>query len=201
MCQLGAPGPKLAFLVLMEVFKVTLSRCGWAQQDEQLMQYHDTEWGVNPGTDSQWLEMVVLETFQAGLSWRTVLHKREAIRQALVSFDVARLADKSSADVDIWMQNKLLIRNRKKLESAIKNAKVVQDIVAQHFSMNHILLPMKDQPDILLPYLCKTFHFVGRTTAESIAYATGLLPAPHESTCFLHVAEGRPELPFVDSPV
>jgi DNA-3-methyladenine glycosylase I len=100
-----------------------LSRCRWAQSDALMAQYHDEEWGV-PQYDSRALwEMLMLEGFQAGLSWSVVLKKREAFRKAFKNFEPARIAKLTDADVEKLLTNADIIRSRAKIEATIAGAK------------------------------------------------------------------------------
>lgn len=101
----------------------TLTRCKWADSDALMAQYHDTEWGV-PLRDSRTLwEMLMLEGFQAGLSWSVVLKKREALRKAFKNFEPARVARLGEADIERMLQNADIIRSRAKIEATIGGAK------------------------------------------------------------------------------
>lgn len=164
---------------------VDLRRCAWAQTDALLQHYHDHEWGQPPTTDAGWLEMITLEAFQAGLSWRTVLHKRANFRRAMADFRLTELASLDEVGVERLLSDPGLIRNRKKILATVENARIALDLVRAHGSLTDLLKQYAGVRHELLPYLCATFRFVGPTTAESIAYATGLLPAPHEDGCFL----------------
>jgi DNA-3-methyladenine glycosylase I len=108
-----------------------LQRCAWCEGDAQLRDYHDTEWGV-PVRDSRLLwETLMLEGFQAGLSWITVLRKREAFREAFANFDPARVARFGDADIERLMANPGIIRARAKLEATIRGAQVFQEMEAR----------------------------------------------------------------------
>lgn len=99
-------------------------RCAWAQNDPMMSEYHDTEWGV-PIYDSRELwEMMILEGFQAGLSWQIILHKRTGFRKAFKKFDPKKIAKFTSEDVDRLMQDEGIIRARLKIEATIHNAKL-----------------------------------------------------------------------------
>ena len=99
-------------------------RCAWAQGDALMAKYHDEEWGV-PQHDPRMLwEMLVLEGFQAGLSWRTVLHKREAFRQAFAGFEPARVARFGSEEVDRLVADPGIVRSRAKIEATIASARI-----------------------------------------------------------------------------
>jgi DNA-3-methyladenine glycosylase I len=106
-------------------------RCAWAGDDSLMQQYHDEEWGV-PQRDSRMLwEMLVLEGFQAGLSWRTVLHKREAFRKAFAGFDPARVARFGPREVDRLLADPGIVRSRAKIEATIAAAKIHCDMAAR----------------------------------------------------------------------
>lgn len=105
-----------------------MERCGWVGQDELYKEYHDTEWGV-PEYDSRALwEKLVLDGFQAGLSWITILKKREAFREAFEGFDPERVARFGEADVVRLLGNAGIVRHRGKIEGAIKGARVFLEI-------------------------------------------------------------------------
>lgn len=99
-------------------------RCGWPGDDPLMLGYHDEEWGVPVHEDRKWFEFMVLDAFQAGLSWRTVLHKREAFREVFHDFDPVRVASMSKKQVEGACGNPAIIRNRLKIQAAIRNAKV-----------------------------------------------------------------------------
>ena len=99
-------------------------RCGWAGDDPVMQAYHDTEWGV-PVRDSRLLwEMLMLEGFQAGLSWRTILHRREGFRAAFAGFDPAKVAAFGAEDVERLMGDPGIIRARAKIEATIAAARI-----------------------------------------------------------------------------
>ena len=102
-----------------------LVRCAWANGPEDYQRYHDEEWGREVREDAALFERLCLEGFQAGLSWLTVLRKREAFREALAGFVPEQLARQGEADVSRHLQNVGLIRHRGKLEAAIANARAL----------------------------------------------------------------------------
>jgi DNA-3-methyladenine glycosylase I len=163
---------------------MSVVRCRWAEGHPLLEAYHDKEWGARPRSDVEWFESIVLETLQAGLSWRTVLLKREAFRQAFERFDLDKVSSMTPTDVDRMMNDATLIRHRAKLESVIVNARIAKERIAEEGSLAQAMDSRSDSPTSLLKYLSSTFRFVGPTTAMSIAHATGLLPTPHEPHCF-----------------
>ncbi len=105
------------------------TRCPWAQFDDPLyLAYHDKEWGVPTHDDQVIYEFLVLEVFQAGLSWRTVLHKRKNFRKAFAGFDYRKVAKFGARDIARLLTNAGIIRNRAKVQAAITNAKLLLDI-------------------------------------------------------------------------
>ena len=98
-------------------------RCAWMGDDALMLRYHDDEWGVPLHDDRRWFEFMVLDAFQAGLSWRTVLYKREAFRKVFYGFDPGKVVRMSQRAVDNALQNKGIIRNRLKIQATIKNAR------------------------------------------------------------------------------
>lgn len=107
---------------------LTNARCGWAGTDELYVKYHDEEWGRLVTDDQTLFEFLVLEGAQAGLSWITILRKREGYRKAFHNFDVEKVAQMTSEDVDRLMQFDGIIRNRLKIHSTINNAKLFMAI-------------------------------------------------------------------------
>ena len=102
-----------------------MKRCSWVDENSQVYKdYHDNEWGVPKYDDRELFELLILEGFQAGLSWLTVLKKREAFRKAFDNFDVKKVAKYDAGKVDELLKNEGIIRSRRKIESAINNAKV-----------------------------------------------------------------------------
>lgn len=98
-------------------------RCPWPADDPKMIAYHDTEWGVPVHDDRKHFEFLILEGAQAGLSWRTILNRREGYRKAFANFDPAKVARFTPARVEKLMHNAAIIRNRLKIEAAVNNAK------------------------------------------------------------------------------
>jgi DNA-3-methyladenine glycosylase I len=98
-------------------------RCGWPGDDPLMVRYHDEEWGVPLHDDRKWFEHIILDAFQAGLSWKTVLHKREAFHQVFYGFDPERVAGMSENAINRAIVNPAIIRNRMKIRAAVSNAK------------------------------------------------------------------------------
>jgi DNA-3-methyladenine glycosylase I len=116
-----------------------LRRCGWCSSDPLYIAYHDSEWGVPSHDDRHLFEMLVLEGAQAGLSWLTILRKRDAYREAFDGFEVARVARFTPARIEELMKNPGIVRNRLKLQSAVRNANAVLGIQGEFGSFDRFL--------------------------------------------------------------
>ena len=115
-------------------------RCSWLDETSEIyVKYHDNEWGVPKYDDRELFELLVLESFQAGLSWLTVLKKREAFRNAFDDFDVEKVASYDQAKVEELLQNKDIIRSRGKINAAILNAKVFINIQKEYGSFSNYI--------------------------------------------------------------
>ena len=179
-----------------------LIRCGWARNDLAI-HYHDEEWGVPVHDDRTWFEFLILEGAQAGLSWDTILGKRDAYREAFDNFDPAKVARYNQRKLDSLMKNEGIVRNRLKIVSAVGNAKAflavqkesgsfdqfIWDFVCGKPKVNHPR-SLKDVPartpesDSLSKALRKRgFNFVGSTICYAFMQATGLVD-DHLVTCF-----------------
>jgi DNA-3-methyladenine glycosylase I len=106
----------------------TATRCAWAGTDPQMVAYHDTEWGVPVHEDAVHFEFLVLEGAQAGLSWSTILKRREGYRKAFAGFDAAKVARFTPARVEKLLGDPSIIRNRAKVESAVRNARAFLEV-------------------------------------------------------------------------
>jgi DNA-3-methyladenine glycosylase I len=116
------------------------SRCEWAPAADPLyLAYHDEEWGVPSRDDRHLFELLVLEGAQAGLSWATILHKREGYRRAFAGFDPGRVARFGARDVERLLADPGIVRNRLKVESAVANARVVLSLRDEHGSFSDYL--------------------------------------------------------------
>jgi DNA-3-methyladenine glycosylase I len=140
-------------------------RCAWAGTDPLLVRYHDTEWGVPQHDDCRLFEFLVLEGAQAGLSWITILRKRESYRQAFDGFDPQRVAAYDAARIEQLLGNPNIVRNRRKIESAVRNARVFLKIQAEFGSFDAYLSRfVSGRPKI---NRWKTLRAVPAETAES----------------------------------
>lgn len=168
-----------------------LSRCGWVGSDPEYMAYHDTEWG-RPLTDDQRLfEKVCLEGFQAGLSWITILRRREAFRAAFTGFDPAIVAEFTEDDVQRLLANAEIIRHRGKIEATISNARATLELDRPIGELIWQFAPSKAKPRPLtyadIPAITDEssalsaelrrcgFRFVGPTTMYALMQSAGLV--------------------------
>lgn len=113
-----------------------MKRCDWCGTDPLYVHYHDTEWGVPVHNDRKHFEFLILETMQAGLSWITILRKRENFRHAFAQFNPEKVARFENKEIEWLLQNKGIIRNRLKIESAIKNARAFLKIIEKYGSFD-----------------------------------------------------------------
>ena len=116
--------------------KTEPTRCSWAGNDPVMRAYHDSEWGVPLHDDRQLFEFLVLEGAQAGLSWSTVLNKRDAYRRAYHGFDIAKVARMTDAALDKLLLDPALIRNRLKIYSARRNARAALEVIGEFGSLD-----------------------------------------------------------------
>jgi DNA-3-methyladenine glycosylase I len=128
----------------MTGFDDGLSRCPWCARSPLEMEYHDREWGVPRYDDAGQFEFLVLESAQAGLSWTTILKKREGYRAAFAGFDPVRVAAFTANDVERLARDEGIVRNRKKIESAIGNARLFLELAARHGSFSRWLWAFVD---------------------------------------------------------
>ncbi len=180
-------------------------RCEWSQKSEIYSQYHDEEWGKPLHDDQKLFEFLILEGMQAGLSWITILKKREAFREAYNNFDVLKVAAFDQLKVEELMQNSGIIRNRSKIEASINNAKRFLEIVSEFGSFDSYIWKFVDYKplvnrwtklseipartelsDLISNDLKKRgFKFVGSTIVYSHMQATGMVN-DHLVSCFCH---------------
>lgn len=112
-------------------------RCHWTGGDPLMIEYHDQEWGKPVKDDKKLFEFLILESFQAGLSWKTILHKRENFRKAFAQFDVKKVAKFTEDDVQRLMQDAGIVRNQLKIRAAIHNAALFIHIQKEFGSFSH----------------------------------------------------------------
>lgn len=179
-------------------------RCKWAKRPEEII-YHDKEWGVPEYDDRKLFELLILESFQAGLSWLTILKKREYFRQAFDNFDYNLIADYSAIKINQLLNNPGIIRNKKKINAAIKNASVFKQIQKDYGSFKNYFWSFTDYTTIVNKWenasevpsktslsdkISKNmkqrgFTFFGSTICYSFMQAAGMVN-DHEVDCFRH---------------
>lgn len=178
-------------------------RCQWPKKDELYIEYHDTEWGVAVTGDQAVFERIALEGFQAGLSWITILKRREGFRRAFKNFDLAKVARMNERDIERLMQDTGIIRNRAKIEATIHNAKLILELQRGGESISDIVwshapaaskrkrpassfewIATSADSDALSKTLRKLgFKFVGSTTLYAMMQAIGMLN-DHAPGCY-----------------
>jgi len=178
-------------------------RCGWCVGDDLYEAYHDKEWGVPVYDDDTLFEFLILETFQAGLSWITVLRKRENFRKAFDNFDYKKIANYNQNKIDLLLEDAGIIRNRLKVKATISNAQAFIKIQEEFGSFSKYIWafvdgkPIKNElknyknapantalSDALSKDLKKRgFKFVGSTVVYAHMQATGMVN-DHEVDCF-----------------
>ncbi len=173
-------------------------RCKWCNLNNPLyVKYHDKEWGVLNLEESYLFEMLILESFQAGLSWECVLNKREAFRKAYYNFDIDKVIKYDDIKINELINNKDIIRNKLKIKASINNAKLFKSISIEHNGFkNYLLKYFKNYPiyesdkttsdisdNISKDLSRRGMKFVGSTIIYSYLQAIGLINS-HENGCF-----------------
>ena len=181
------------------------TRCGWAAGPEMTIRYHDVEWGVPRRDDPGQFEFLTLESAQAGLSWNTILKKREGYRRCFAGFNPEKVAAFTPGDVERLMRDAAIVRNRRKIESAVANARLFLDIAAKHGGfcnwfwgfvdgrpVQNAWKDMREVPptsrlsDVVAGEMKKLgFKFMGSTIVYAHMQATGMVN-DHLITCFRH---------------
>jgi DNA-3-methyladenine glycosylase I len=157
-------------------------RCAWATR-EPLLSYHDLEWGTPLHDDRLLFEFLILEGMQAGLSWETVLRKRDAFRRAFVRFDPLKVSRFRATDVARLMKDESIIRNRAKIEAAIGNAKALLVVRKELGSFDAYVWKFTDKDALSKDLKKRGFRFVGPTIVESFMQAVGIRN-DHERGCY-----------------
>jgi DNA-3-methyladenine glycosylase I len=191
----------------------TPARCTWAESsDAAMLAYHDSEWGVPHHDDRALFELLTLEGAQAGLSWRTILARREEYRRAYHNFDIKRVAGMRDASLETLLTTSGIIRNRLKIWSVRDNARTALEVIAEHGSLDAYLWSFvegkpvvnhwttsKDVPaktelsDRMSKALAKRgFRFVGSTICYAYMQATGMVN-DHLVSCFRYKQSGHAE--------
>jgi DNA-3-methyladenine glycosylase I len=180
-------------------------RCPWPANHTLAIEYHDTEWGVPLHDDARHFEFIVLDSFQAGLSWNTILNKRENFRKAFDNFDYRLIADYDEAKIEALMHDEGIIRNRLKILATITNTRAFMQVQKEFGSfdryiwqftggktIDHGITDMKTTPvstsesDAMSKDLKKRgFKFVGTTICYAYMQAAGMIN-DHLVSCFRH---------------
>ncbi len=150
----------------------SLKRCPWPSDDPLMIEYHDREWGVPLHEDRKLFEFIVLDGAQAGLSWSTILRKRENFRAAFHRFDPAIVADYTKKDVQRLLKNEGIIRNRLKIESAITNAKRFLEVQREYGSFDAYIWQFVGNKTI--QHRCRRLSDIPATSPESDAMSKDL---------------------------
>jgi DNA-3-methyladenine glycosylase I len=149
-------------------------RCWWAGDDPLYVDYHDREWGFPVADDRRLFEKVSLEGFQSGLSWRTILGKREAFRKAFAGFDRERVARYTARDVERLLGDAGIVRHRGKIESVVNNARRAQEVVAEFGSLAAYFWRYEPSPQSRPKRITREALAAMSTSAESIALSKDL---------------------------
>lgn len=183
-------------------------RCQWCSAAPEFIRYHDEEWGFPVDDDVRLFEKLCLESFQSGLSWRTILAKRENFRTAFHHFDFSKVAEFTDQDIERLLQNAGIVRHRGKIEAVINNAKRAQELVQQEGSLAAYIWRYEPDPEPVSPpqtistspestALSKDlkkrgWKFVGPTTVYAFMQAMGLVN-DHAAECIMRaqVASAR----------
>jgi DNA-3-methyladenine glycosylase I len=181
------------------------NRCPWPKNDSRMIKYHDTEWGVPLHDDKKLFEFLVLDAFQAGLSWQIVLTKREGFRKAFVNYNIKKIAAFNEEHINKLLFDESIIRNKLKIESTVENAKAFIRIQKEFGSFDkYIWQFVKNKPKVNkwnrlsdLPVSTyesdnmskdlkkRGFHFVGSTICYAFMQATGMVN-DHLVSCQRH---------------
>ncbi|MDP6375738.1 MAG: DNA-3-methyladenine glycosylase I [Pseudomonadales bacterium] len=180
---------------------VKVQRCDWCTADDLYTRYHDEEWGIPEFDDHALFERLILESMQSGLSWLTVLKKRERMRERFFEFDPGRLARANRSNVECWLKDEGLIRHRGKLEAMVGNARAVleMDAAFSEFVWSYVGVPVQNRwrRSAEVPPMTETskrmartlkncgFSFVGPTTCYAFMQSAGLVN-DHLVSCFAH---------------
>ncbi len=148
------------------------TRCGWAGDDPLYVAYHDEEWGVPVHDDQKWFELITLDGAQAGLSWITILRKRENYRKVYEHFDYRKIAEFDDNKIHELLANPGIVRNRRKIESSLNNARAFLDVQEEFGSFDAYIWQFVGGSPIINAW--KTLKDVPATTKESQAMSKDL---------------------------
>jgi DNA-3-methyladenine glycosylase I len=176
-----------------------IARCAWVGDDSEYQRYHDEEWGTPLRDDRALFEKICLEGFQAGLSWRTILLRRDAFRAAFHGFDIDRVAAMNDDDVERLLQNAAIIRHRGKINATIQNARTTKELTEPLTELVWSFVPKEIRPrpaslseipavtpeSTALSHTLRSkgFRFVGPTTMYALMQSAGLVD-DHVTGCW-----------------
>lgn len=159
--------------------------CDWCANDPLLTAYHDDEWGYPLKDDDALFELLTLEIFQAGLSWKTILNRRDGFRKAFDEFSVSKVAEYAEPDIERLVGDAGIIRNRLKIRATVTNAGIIKDLQKDHGSFQAWLdsMPAGDLENYQKVFR-KTFKFCGPEITRMFVMAIGMVEVPHDSQCW-----------------
>lgn len=175
----------------------------YARGDSLVLKYHDEEWGTPIRDEQKMIEIFILELFQAGLSWKTVLHKREGFRIAFDDFDVFRIAQYDKSKVDKLMKDESIIRNRRKIEAAVNNARIILSLKEEYGSFVSYIWhftegkTIYEDPSVTRDLLSddvskdlkkRGMKFAGTVTVFSFLQAAGIVYS-HTCDCYRYIQD------------
>ncbi len=176
-----------------------MKRCSWCNlKNEKYVLYHDNEWGKLNKNDNYLFEMLILESFQAGLSWECILNKRESFKKAYDNFDYKKVSEYNEEKINELLLNKDIVRNNLKIKASINNAKIFKSLIKEYNSFYNYLMTFTNNKtfyetnkttnelsDKISTDLKKRgMKFVGSTIIYSYLQAIGIINS-HEENCFL----------------
>ena len=170
-------------------------RCGWCAAAPEFFAYHDNEWGFPVDDDRRLFEKLSLEGFQSGLSWRTILAKRENFRAAFHGFDFDRVARFGARDVARLLKDAGIVRHRGKIEAVINNARCAQDLVKREGSLAAFFWRYTDAKALAKDLKKLGWTFVGETTVYAFMQAMGLVN-DHAEACVIRAKVERARKAF-----
>jgi DNA-3-methyladenine glycosylase I len=171
-------------------------RCRWCAIAPEFLPYHDKEWGFPVADDRRLFEKISLEAFQSGLSWRTILAKRENFRAAFRQFDFSKVARFTDSDVERLLADPGIVRHRGKIEAVVHNARCARDLVKEQGSLASYFWSFEAKPQDLAKDLKKRgWKFVGPTTVHAFMQAMGLVNE-HAEGCVTRAQVARARQAF-----
>ena len=165
--------------------KKSFKRCSWCLDDPILIDYHDNEWGKKIIDDNKLFERMTLEVFQAGLSWKIILLKREALRRAFSQFDIDKVSKYNEKKIEKLLQDKNIIRNKRKIMATVYNANSIKQIKKEFGSFYNFIQNL-DINNNTVKELKKYFKFMGNETVKCFLIGCGRVEPEHDKHCFLY---------------